>query len=295
VRTVVALRALVACLVLLASGTWAYGEVRVQAKHAKSPLTLEVQPTRSGVWTPVGTVDEYVLNPMGDVVGDGFPGHRVEGDRLWTAWTSPSHGGLMVQSGSKAGWSGPSRVLDPQAVGVPVLLRIEGQPAVMWRSGIAGAEVRVALAAEPGEESTSTVVVSRDRLLTWREAGDTIQLISVGEHSRLLIDSVVFRVVLPDQPIIIERSSWELGRLSELPGDPANVDLASVRLQEVQVAETTTVGMLTWWAARGELRFVEIDEDGPVLPVETLTHAGRADRPNSLLQRARRIVSERHE
>ena len=39
----------------------------------------------------------------------------------------------------------------------------------------------------------------------------------------------------------------------------------------------------------------QIDEDGPVLPVETLPHAGRADRPNSLLQRARRLVSERHE
>jgi hypothetical protein len=52
--------------------------------------------------------------------------------------------------------------------------------------------------------------------------------------------------------------------------------------------------MLAWWSAPGELSFVEVALAGPVLPVETLTHPGPAERPQSLVREAERILRERH-
>jgi hypothetical protein len=62
---------------------------------------------------------------------------------------------------------------------------------------------------------------------------------------------------------------------------------------ELEAGWTDSV-VLTWWSAPRELSFVELAEDGPVLPVETLPAEHGPEHPHRLVHEAIRIVEDRH-
>jgi hypothetical protein len=126
------------CLALMASVCGA--EVRI-AQQPDGPALI-VRATARGVWTPVpGTDRAQVLNPEGDVRGDGFPAHARSGSAMLAAWMRPSTGAIVVAQ-FEGTTPNLTEVACPQGVGVPIPIAIPGGWALLWQ--ILGPDTHVA-------------------------------------------------------------------------------------------------------------------------------------------------------
>src|SRR5689334_26378 len=78
----------------LATGA-ATAEVRLVRDGSGQPC-LDVRASATGVWTPRGIVDSAVVNPRGDVLGDGYPASATKQGALLAAWVRPSSDSLVL-------------------------------------------------------------------------------------------------------------------------------------------------------------------------------------------------------
>jgi hypothetical protein len=293
-------------------------------------VTVAIQATRQGPWTPVGSLQPSVLNPTGDLRGDGFPGRATVGPRACVAWVSPSDEALRFALGGGDVWWGGGWLVSPAPVGVPVVTGVPGGWMLAWAdAGGTATQAWVASIAADGTPGTAPMSIADGALVGVATTGETQHVITIDQDgslvdtlvtAQLIIEptplpvpilfrrsSVVLAVtaITDPQPIVTYRrgrSQVALGGQIHAPGAAPIILRGRARTHsawpDVRVHEGTrpqgeTFALVTWWMTPQELQFVELDEDGPVMPVETLETRGLAAYPQSLVEQAVRTVRER--
>lgn len=151
--------------IILAGSSSVVAEVRVDVRGDRASLT--VVPVAGGVWSPrAGTDPTEVLNPTGDLLGHGFPAHRVKESRVVAAW-SDQDGSVHISDIAPTSRQF-HRVPEAGAVGPPRVLS--------WRSGFLIAW-QAALTSE-----VRAVSIDQDGLVGEPVVLGTGTLLAVAEH-----------------------------------------------------------------------------------------------------------------
>ena len=182
----------------------AHSEVRIVA--APGGPTLQVQATRSGPWSARGPQDRgqgRLLNPTGDLLGDGFPGNGTDGLRLTAAWLRPLTSEVVIVSAEPAGQISPElRALTPVSVGTPRVVAVEGGALIFWQ----GIQPGTVLGLAASRTSTSDVgSVQEGILLDAATVGGKPYVISWDEASRTIVVGE-YVALLPPHPIPIPQA-----------------------------------------------------------------------------------------
>lgn len=196
----------VAAAAVLAAAPPCRAEVRLVRAFEGS--VVHVTTTASGPWTCPGAVNEGVLNPNGDVLGDGPPAAVRASAGCSVAWTSSEQDGLRWARG-RAAWEPVQDLPWERAVGAPLLVRTERA----WVVAVRAADGRVGVSAwRDGEPRPCDLVPAGDgRILGGCRAGEEARIFLLDREGCL----VVVHVLVPDpRPIDVYR---EL--VTCLPGD----------------------------------------------------------------------------
>jgi hypothetical protein len=302
---------------LLLAATWTLvasscqAEVRLQRPCCGGRAEVRVTPTASGPWTPLEAVGPDVLNPDGDVEGDGAPAVSRSDAGWLVAWSSPSHGALQLARATD-GWQPTIMVPAPDAVGTPVVVAVDGGWIVATRR--AGGGVSIAGCTDgSGGRVSELIDLSDGRLLGGRRSNGDAQFVIIGHDGCLEIFCV--RMIVPDPlPIDVYRhvvclpppdqrapapgprdptcprfpSDGDRGdRVAPPDGHPPRDDgsgdcggggsrsrqapgsrMPAMRLQDILLPDGSTTGAVTWTSG-GQDGFLDLSEDGPLLPVMT--------------------------
>ena len=272
----------IAIVALLAAGA-AVAEVRLVESAADGALTVEISSTPRGPWTPTGSVTDDILNPSGDLLGDGMPGWDTRGSRVLSAWIRPGSSALHRSLGTSPGWDGLPATPSPGAQGQPVVDVLDGGWGITWQSVNLSASSVLITGTTPEGVGVAPLLVSGGVLVGTTPAGNLIHVITMDNGTGQLWCTTVSFSFIPTQPIPIQLSiigRVRLGRGGALPNfDPPvpnagngngwgrrDEPFADPRVQDVLKADGSFVGLVTWWGADGELHGVEIGANGPTLP-----------------------------
>ena len=309
-------------LVLAAFALPAHAEVELRATASLRP-DVAVTPTQSGPWSPVGLVSSRTLNPSGDLTGDGYPGIARSESSVLVAWNRRAEQRTLLALGGPAGWLSEESVASAGAVGTPVPLIVGNAWVVVWqRDSATGPEILATPVSAEGKPGNS-LELAAGRVVGAVALDAVVQVVFVSpDGSRLGSVRVPF-LILPDIPYPISggRTLYDFGDFvsgpirghSVIPDYPIPIPLGHHRslvgaghqappAQDAWFADVRITdgensfgkfGLVTWWRQPGELAYVELREDGPVLPFDTLESSGEAAYPQSLLHEAHRIVRER--
>jgi len=75
-----------------------------------------------------------VLNPSGDLLGDGAPGHAVHDGKLGAAWLRASTGEIVIVTASATGPTSVDTAVVSPALGTPTVLSADGGWLAVWQS-----------------------------------------------------------------------------------------------------------------------------------------------------------------
>ena len=263
----------------------ALAEVRL-LEDTSGVLSVEVDSTPRGPWTPMGSVTSVILNPSGDLFGDGMPGWDSRGSRVLSAWIRPGSGILHRSLGTSPGWRPLNPIASPGAQGQPVVDDLTDGWGITWQqAATAGAQVLVTGTTVDGIE-VAPIVVSTGTLIGTSPAGNLLQVITLEGGTGYLWCTTVSFSFIPTQPIPISLqivARVRLGRSGLTGGFGAPTSqgqgqgLGRRELRAIEVVEPprvldvlrrdgTTAGLVTWWGEDGDLHGVALASEGPVLP-----------------------------
>jgi hypothetical protein len=207
---------------------------------------------------------------------------------------------------SPGSWTSLPSIHAPDAIGTPLVVAAPtgGDVAVVWQ-GIAEGEPRVRVAWLAHDGAPREQVASADGLMLGAVSFEDAFVVVSAEASGTGTGYVLFHI-MPWEPAInpLATVATPTGAVSPahvMPWEPwippsmtatRALAAADIRVHEVEASEGKRA-LVTWWADAQHLRFVEVDEDGPVLPVETLEASGRARYPQSLVNEALHSVRDR--
>lgn len=277
---------------LLAAGV-ARAEVRLDSRSAGPGPALQVLPASSGLWTPIGPIDDALLNPTGDLTGDGAPAWAAWASGLDVAWVRGGADVVVVSTADRRGWIARQELAAENALGTPIVASWRRGLLIAWRSlnPTGGEEVRLSWITRDERGG----LIERDRLrfdgllVGTLQQDDTLHVLLLDGGA---LKDVVLRI--PTPPIdVLDR--WEVPVDVLLTGRTTAL-VTPQWLQRLGLAlhDDPRGAALSWWSAPRELSFVELDENGPALPVERLTAERGPERPEKLVREAIRIVRERH-
>ena len=287
----------------------AAGEVRLNHRGPASRPTVDVVSTPSGPWTPVGAVSSSTLNPAGDILGDGFPGVAFSGAHVIVAWRRPTEDTLLVALADGGGWASVHQTAASQAVGTPHPIALDTGWIILWQQASDSGDGVLATTFGTGGQPGDTTMLASGRLAAATSLADsTYVVVEKPDAGAIQLVGIVYSVT-PDYPIPIpiSRTLYDLGdfvsgplrghsvtpdyplrisggRHRSLVGAghqpaPSHADwFADVRITDGENS-FGKFGLVTWWRQPGELAYVELREDGPVLPVDTLESRGEAAYP----------------
>lgn len=275
----------VACLAVLST---AQAEVRL-VRSAGAPR-VQVTPTLSGPWTPVGGIDARTLNPAGDVRQDGAPSHAVNGRRAIAAWFSPDAEQLRCSVGTPdEGW-GATHSLEAHADGrvPPAVVALRDGWVLAWSDTVSGLSV-AAVSADGRVLQTSLGVTGSLRSVV--VIGDVIEIV-VGDAAGLTAYTFL-PLPLPDPIVFRQMRTTHLGQWAggsaRLPVATSRANAGTVQTARFRHPDNSVGTALVWWTSTTSLSYIELTEDGPVLPVRSLTANGNgAKYPQSLVNEALR-------
>lgn len=267
-------------------------EVRLETRGAQG-LVAEMTQGALGPWSPVGDVDAFTLNPLGDLRGDGSPSFVEGPTALRAGWVNAGRDELLLASGDRNGWRSIERLPAESPLGSPTLLVGSEASLALWQSRDAEGQLWLNASyfdvADDADQGVSVTVAHGRLLAAWSGARDQLVLVAEPDGTGEL-QAVVF--ALPSKPIIpigISRIELdvELGLEGESQGLVAG--LGSVAGQDEDEPD-----FLFWSLGDGRLSFVELDPVGePLLPVEVIHRGeGRANL-QALLNEAGRILRKR--
>ena len=84
---------------LVVSTTALQAEVRLENGHGARPSVV-IHETATGPWSPTGPLDARVLNPEGDVNGDGWPATAPSPAGVLAAWREGATGAIALATGT---------------------------------------------------------------------------------------------------------------------------------------------------------------------------------------------------
>lgn len=240
----------------------ASAEVRLVEEYAGGPLAVEIASTPRGPWTPTGSVTERVLNPHGDLFGDGMPGWDSRGEIVLSAWFRPGAAILQRALGEASGWDPLAGITASGAQGQPIVDVLTGGWAVAWQESDAGGNRVMLTGTDVDGRAATPLHVAGGLLVGTSPSGNLLQVISLDPATgRLWCTTVAFAFV-PTQPIPIQLEivSVIMLRTGGLPvGGPAPQggsgrrdrpgDIGSLdpRLHDVMKDDGQVVGVVTWW------------------------------------------------
>lgn len=244
----------------------------VRLKETVSGPELQVNATHRGIWSATGPVDANTLNPLGDLRGDGYPISGKVQDKLLVAWMRPSTEQIVLTVGDR-GWTSELRRSTAAAASTPVVIGSRFGWMVAWSEGDDRA-VRVLWVSLAGEPTALTVGDLSGEVVSGTVIGGSIHVL-VRDGSRLL--DLSFLVDIHDDPIIFATAPFT-----------ETAVLASVEPLMLPLLHGLSSAVV-WWTSPSSLNFIELTEDGPVLPVRSLTaHGNGAKYPQSLVNEALR-------
>ena len=273
------------------------GVAEVRLRMSARTATVDVIPTSRGPWTPHGSIDSLVLNPGGDILGDGFPSWSSSGPRVLASWVRAD--GSVVAAVGQGAWSVPIVIEASSATGSPVVASLAGGWAVAWQvDGDPG--VRLASATAAGGLGATFDVSSGWLVGVGQVGASSVTVATVSVTGDLAITTVVFGstpapepILIPAVrgPVVVETLAFDFtSSLEPEPilnparnhGDDATPD---IRLHSGS-RHGAPYALVTWWVSPSELHWIELTEDGPAFPVEVLHAPGNADHSQSLVHQA---------
>ena len=266
---------LAACLLPLIG----QAEVRLSTSpHAG--LQLEVRPVHGRIWAPTAQTDASVVNPGGDLLGDGYPGWAAQGERLVASWVRPASDSLVLFTAGPRDPAPVSVFSVAQAIGSPIVLAIGDRWLVAWQE--AGSAPSTALAEFDPETKHLSDAARVNGLLTDAVVlGTTVDLLTQDGHGGLTIMAFT-PGPFPDGPAPIPVNGRTLS-LFPFPSDPAPIPIngrargfdpgqlpdapAPIPINGlVPLCTSITDGtaLVAWQAAHRLIGWVVLDEGGVV-------------------------------
>jgi hypothetical protein len=302
-----ATRAAVLATVALASSVSA--EVRLKPAAGGRGPTVQVVPTTRGPWSPVGVVNDAVLNPAGDLLGDGMPAFASAARDVVVAWGRSATEQLWLAGGTE-GWRWAATLDAPGIVGVPRPRPLGSAWVVAWQTLAPEPYVWLSGVGPDGDAGDATMVGAGYLVDAWAVDG-SVHVVVVTPESMLDVTTVEMAFVPEPSPIPVPINlrtatlanvagthptpAGGLGASSmgepEPRGNSASIHPA-VLLHDGTRADGTTFALLTWWLSTHELGGVELDAHGPILPVDVITSRGGAPYQWSLVERAIREAGD---
>lgn len=255
----------------------ASAEVRLLPSPDGGAPDLDIVPASSGPWSLLGDWDPTVLNPLGDTLGDGTPGHcgRDEEGDLLAAWNRPLIGRILLAIGEHE-WRGLPALPAPNAIGVPHVEAFGNGWALLWQAVDGGPVLQAAGAAAVGEVGVPETLLE-GFLVDAFFANDEVQVIVIMTPDRRWIDAVGVVWGVPSVPSPVD-ILWRTRLGPAPPGDdPLSFDPelpmppSSGRLSRLHRIQETTGGALLsleWSDAYGRDLSVVLEADGLHSPVQ---------------------------
>ena len=259
-------RSLLAAVSFLLVASQSLAEVRLEAR-ASGSLQVIVSDGALGTWSPTGPVDEWTLNPAGDLRGDGAPRLSEPGANVLAAWRRGAGDGLAVAQGDAGGWSEPTHVAGPAAIGMPQFVQAFDGTVLGYQGLDEVGEATVFVAYLGPEGSTQAQALAHGRLLaSWGGLETAHFLVLEGTDpadAELALFSFSQKPIIP---IEFDRMSLDLRPLDADLSEPlvTHEALRGARFDNGQGSA------LAWWWDDTHLGVVALDVQGsPLGPVVT--------------------------
>jgi hypothetical protein len=186
-------------------------------------------------------------------------------------------------------------------VGVPAVVSLARAWAVAWQDDVDGGNVWLATVTD--DSVTQPLLVAEGaRLLGATVCLPTVNVTWVsGDLSSLGTTSVAF-IWIPEPVTPLPVATWRtqvpilgtLGPAASAAGEAgATRAAATLALHDGARPDGSAYALVTWWPAPQELRYVELDEDGMVLPVVSIDAHGNAPYSPALVSQADHAVRTR--
>jgi hypothetical protein len=253
-------RGVVAALLLVGSSV-ARAEVRIVG-GADGPELL-VQPVARGIWTPRGVPSTSTINPNGDSLGDGYPGHASLDGRLLAAWVRPTTNTLVVLRASAPTSFEATEVGLEGAVGTPLVSTLGDAWLVTLQVQSPEPHVVGLVATESGVPELQNVVPGQ--LVGVYLVGDSIHVVARQAAEQSLLVATLSRGDIPN-PIPIPVTRVPLTYFPNpipvpIPIDRTTADLASPTWMPC-VEERGDDVLVAWQAGRGVIGRITLDAYG---------------------------------
>jgi hypothetical protein len=247
---------LLALVLMLSIAPAATAEVRIV--QGATGVSLSVQHAHRGIWTArdgVNLPNGFLLNPSGDLTGDGYPSHSSTRGRLLAAWLRPATSQLAI---ARADASGAPRVAlypVPPSVGVPTVAALDAGWLISWSSDDLTV-VFTAFYTDSGGLSPIGEGQSGALLDSYRTSS-AVYVVSLDRSTQVLVIGE-FAVTFP-HPIP-----------APIPSRLTRVALDSTQMPSVApcAREEDSGLMLAWEAGRGQVASIRLsdgDVEGPTV------------------------------
>jgi hypothetical protein len=238
-----------AALACVLAASAARADVRVS--HDEAEPALDVQLAPAGPWSLLRPYDATVLNPTGDLHGDGLPGSASRDELLLAAWTRPETSHLMVSRWEGARWEWLPSITAPAALGVPRVSPLGDGWALTWQATSEGVPVVVAAGASAGHETGPATPLLAGYLVDQTFSASVQVLLTMTPDRRWLVAT---------------------GVLWSVPGVPSPIDvLWSVVLDEAPGERMRTARVRPDDGAPGRARILVGDDPDRVMTLHVST------------------------
>jgi hypothetical protein len=231
----------------------------VRLVHQAHDARVQIKATARGIWTPVGQADADVLNPEGDLRGDGAPA-LLRGAGTALAWTRPSASQVVLAEATTT-WLVEEVIEAPGVMGTPVGAINGSDRFVAWARSDG-----TAILGMPGPDLTVDLGVGMPVAVA----------IGLSDIKVILRLPAPAPYPIPTMRIVTLRRERDGLFISH----DEDVPLGTPRWTDVELSDVTCSGApeptaVAWWLSRGTLTWLVLD-DGPASPSSPVAHVPRS-------------------
>lgn len=249
------------------------GQAEVRLIPSGGHPRVDVRMTAEGPWTPLGRSDRFTLNPAGDQRSESAPSVAYQSSQALVAWSAPSDARIRLALG-EGGWEMLPERATSEAPSKPFVTKAASFWIVAWSSGSPRQASFVMLS--PSGTEIGAEELGEGEVLGVVATGSTVHFV-LRNASELRVVMAYFPA--PDPTPVLFRS-FQITPFAA-SGAPVN--------HLFQHSDGSIGTALVWWTSTTSLSYIELTEDGPVLPVRSLTANGNgAKYPQSLVNEALR-------
>jgi hypothetical protein len=220
------------------------------------------------------------------------------------AWVDRNSGSLRLAVGASGKWRGVSPVWEPTADGTPVVACVADAWAVSWNEDVGFGRVELGVIAADGTGTPDPVLIADQAVLIGAVFTDEdLHVVWAAATGAVVGATTLAFIPIPDMPVPfpVARATTESPLSSSgstVPSSlggpsPISLTVATIQLHDGTRPDGSAYALVTWWPTPQELRYVELDEGGMVLPAEALQARGNATYSPALVNEAIHAVRSR--